>query len=55
MSGYTDHAAVQDEGAQGANILRKPFTMEILHAAVRQALGARRIIGGSSKPAGHTI
>ena len=55
MSGYTDHAAVQDEGAQGANILRKPFTMEILHAAVRQALGARRVMGGSSMPAGHTI
>jgi PAS domain S-box-containing protein len=45
MSGYTDHAAVQEDSVEGANILRKPFTMEVLHAAVRQTLGARRVMG----------
>jgi PAS domain S-box-containing protein len=47
MSGYTDHAAVQAERVKGSKILRKPFTMEILHAAVREALGARSVAGTS--------
>jgi CheY-like chemotaxis protein len=47
MSGYTDHAAVHEDTIEGSKILRKPFTMEVLHAAVRQALGVRRVMGRS--------
>jgi signal transduction histidine kinase/ActR/RegA family two-component response regulator len=45
MSGYTDHAAVQAERVESAQMLRKPFTMETLHTAVRQVLGARSSFG----------
>jgi nitrogen-specific signal transduction histidine kinase/ActR/RegA family two-component response regulator len=45
MSGYTDHAAIQGHRAETISILRKPFTMETLHAAVRAELGSRRAMG----------
>lgn len=43
MSGYTDHAAIEAGEAAAVTMLRKPFTMDVLLNAVREALGVRRV------------